>query len=181
MKKSSTKVMSAIGITAALLLSGNTSAFAIDQVSNLTGIVVEPTAKIAKKDKVAIAAFKAAMAEYKEAIQAYKEAKPTYKAQKEAYKQVMAEIKPTLVAYAQAKKVINQTFKASVAAAKTVYVAAISGEISAEAKLAAKNIFQSAKSDAVAVRAEAIAALGIAPVKPAAPVKPTKPVKPTRE
>lgn len=181
MKKRSTKVMSAIGITTALLFSGNTSAYAIDQGSNLTGIVVEPTAKIAKKDKEAIAAFKVAMAEYKAAIQAYKEAKPTYKAQKEAYKQVMAEIKPTLAAYAQAKKVINQTFKASVAAAKTVYVAAISGEVSAEAKLAAKNIFQSAKSDAVAVRAEAIAALGIAPVKPAAPVKPTKPVKPTRE
>lgn len=100
-------------------------------------------ASIAKKDKAAIAAYKAA--------------KSSYKAAKAAYK--------------AAKKVIGQTFHNAVASAKAIFKAAIAADSSAAAKLAAKNVFDAAKATAVANRAEALAALGPAPVKPVKPAK----------
>jgi septal ring factor EnvC (AmiA/AmiB activator) len=134
------------------------------------------TGKIAKKDRAAIDAYKVAKTEYQTALTAFKAAKQAFKEQKAA----QDALKPALSAYAEAKKVIGQTFASSVAAAEATYKQAISGTPTAEQKLAAKTAFESAKTAASAARAAAITALGAAPAKPAELTKPTKPVKPSR-
>lgn len=171
-----TKSLLAGVLGVALTFSGATLAMAED--APVAPVTQAPT--VAKKDKQAIAVYKAAKADYQTAVTEFKAAKESYKQQQASYKALMVELKPALVAYGQAKKVIGQTFAAAVKSAKAAYTQAISGGVSAEAKLAAKIQFDEAKAAAAASRAAAITALGTAPVKPAAPVKPTKPEKPTR-
>jgi hypothetical protein len=177
MKSRINKVSLAVALGLALVAGPVVSAQAETLTVN-TGSAV--TAAVGTRDAAAIAAYKAAKAEYKVALAAYKVAKADYKSQRAAHKAAMAELSPALKAYAAAKKVIGQTFSASIKAAKDAYKLATTGTVTPEAKLAAKNAFEQAKADATAVRAAAIAALGAAPEKPAAPAKDAKPVKPTK-
>ncbi|CAB4627621.1 MAG: hypothetical protein F2599_05310 [Actinobacteria bacterium] len=162
----------------ALVLTGVNGAYAVDTPS--TSETPAPVAKVAKKDKAAIDAYKLAKADYQVAITAFKAAKQEFEAQKAAHKLAMDELNPALTAYASAKKVIGQTFSSAMQAAKATFDLAVAGEVTAEQKLAAKSAFEQARTTATAARTAALSALGTAPVKPAAPVKPTKPVKPSR-
>jgi hypothetical protein len=139
-----------------------------------------PTPKIAKKDRAAIEAYKAAKADFQTALTAFKTAKQEYEVLKAAHRVAMDELKPALTTYSEAKKVIGQTFSAAINAAKAAYDSAVTVDSTSEQKLAAKATFEAARTAATATRTAAISALGVAPVKPAAPVKPTKPVKPSR-
>lgn len=158
--------------TAAMLTLGTIPGYATE--------VTGSTVTVAPKDKTAIQAFKSAMAAFKVDLAAYKLARGDYSARMAAYREVMKTLKPALVTYRLAKKQISQTFVLSIQSAQNTYELAISGDVAAEQKLAAKTAFDEAKASALATRKAAIAALGPAPVKPAAPVKPTKPTKPVR-
>ncbi len=136
---------------------------------------------VAPRDAAAIAAFRASMVDFKAAMVTYRSSMENFKVQIEAYKLAMEEIKPALVAYGNARRVIGQTFAASMTVSATAYKAVRNNpSASAEAKLAAKTTFEAAKTAAVTARQAAITALGTAPVKPAKPEKPTKPVRPVR-
>lgn len=143
---------------------------------------VEPTPSptVAPRDRTAILAFKEAMSEFKTDVETYRQTRSDYKTQRAAHREAMATLKPALETYSAAKKQIGATFAATVRAARSEYLAAISGDVTTEQKIAAKATFDQVKETALASRSAAIADLGPAPVKPAAPVKPTKPTKPVR-
>lgn len=181
MKKKSGSKYLVTAIAAFALTLGTTSAgFAVDEPLAAAESSATSSPVVARKDRAAIEAFKAAKADFQVAIAAFRTAKADYEVQKAAYQAVMEELRPTLKAYSDAKKVIGQTFATTVRSAKATYDAVLASDASAEDKLAAKTTFEQAKSSAAAARSAAIEALGPAPVKPAAPVKPTKPVKPAR-
>lgn len=175
MKKTS-KILTAFVLTFGFLGALPVVANAVE----FTTSTIDPVSAVPKKDKTAINAYKLAKQDYLAALEIFKAAKSGYKAQKAAYKILMEEIKPALQAYSAAKKVIGQTFRSSVASARTIFENALAADSSVESQLAAKLAFKQAKITAAANRADAIAALGAKPVKPAEPVKPIKPVKPTK-
>lgn len=136
---------------------------------------------VAPRDAAAIAAFKASMVDFKAAMLTYRSAMDNFKVQMEAYKLAMEEIKPALEAHNSARRTIGQTFAAAMTSARTAYKAVLDDSTAtAEAKLAAKTTFETAKTAAVTARQAALTALGAAPAKPAKPEKPTKPVRPVR-
>jgi hypothetical protein len=142
---------------------------------------VSSETNVAPRDAAAIAAFKASMVDFKAAMVTYRSAMDNFKVQMEAYKLAMEEIKPALEAHNSARRTIGQTFAAAMTSARTAYKAVLDDSTAtAEAKLAAKTTFETAKTAAVTARQAALTALGAAPTKPAKPEKPTKPVRPVR-
>jgi hypothetical protein len=155
----------AIALAASLALSGLASlpASAISVSSHVH--VVSPAATVGTNDSVAIDTYKTDNANLLVAVADYRAKKQSGKGAKGALKAVEKKFKVAVKSYGNAKKVIGKTFSDSVATAKATFKAESAAATTPEQKLAAKNKFAEAKSQAASNRAAALALLGAAPSK----------------
>jgi hypothetical protein len=155
----------AISLAAAIALTGATALPVAAQTVSGRVHFATPAATIGTNDAVAIQSAHSARDDYASAKAEYTAVKHG-KGSKSAFKNVEKKFKAADKAFANAKKVIGKTFRDSVAAAKTVFLAENAVATSTEMKLAAKNKFSAAKSQAASDRAAALVSLGAAPAKP---------------
>jgi hypothetical protein len=128
-------------------------------------VVATPAATIGTDDAVAIETYKTDNASYVAAVADFRTAKQSGSGAKAALKNAEKKYKAALKSYGNAKKVIGKTFRDSVASAKAVFLTENAAATNAEQKLAAKNKFASAKSQAASNRAAALTSLGKGPAK----------------
>jgi hypothetical protein len=169
MFKITSKALVATALSAALVLGGTAVSFAADATP-------APTSNATKAPKVnpnkeAMDAFRAAQGVFKIAQDKFKAEKGTFDAALAAYKTVFS-------TYAAAKKVVADTFKASVQAANAAHATANAAATTDAQKADARAARKAAIAAATTVRDAAIATLGAVPVRPVAPVRPTPPAKP---
>lgn len=166
---SAKKTFAAVVLSTSLVLGGSIAAMATETTSTpVSAPAVSPTPKPQP--------FK----QYREALTVFRAEMVKFRADRISFGEAMKAHRTVNAAYFEARKAINNTFKATVDPARATLSAALEAATTNEQKAAAYSAFRTAVTAATATRDAAIAALGPEPAKPVKPTKPVKPVKPER-